>query len=55
LKYSNHPLCTLGSIKQYGGRFNIGEDISQANTLKTFQAFYLAEDQSTAQMIEAFW
>jgi hypothetical protein len=52
-KYSNHPLCTLGSIKQYGGRFNIGEDISQANTLKTFQAFYLAEDQGTAQ-IEAF-
>ena len=52
-KYSNHPLCTLGSIKQFGGRFNIGEDISQANTLKTFQAFYLAEDQGTAQ-VEAF-
>ena len=49
-KYSNHPLCTIGSIKQYGGRFNIGEDISQANTLKTFQAFYLAEDQATAQV-----
>jgi len=52
-KYSNHPLCTLGSIKQFGGRFNIGEDISQANTLKTFQALYLAEDQGTAQ-VEAF-
>ena len=49
-KYSHHPLCTIGSIKQYGGRFNIGEDISQANTLKTFQAFYLAEDQATAQV-----
>ena len=49
-KYSHHPLCTIGSIKQYGGRFNIGEDISQGNTLKTFQAFYLAEDQATAQV-----
>ena len=52
-KYSHHPLCTLGSIKQYGGRFNIGEDISQANTLKTFQALYLAKDQATGQ-VEAF-
>jgi hypothetical protein len=52
-KYSNHPLCTIGSTRQFGGRFNIGEDISQSNTLKTFPAFYIAKDQGTAQ-VEAF-
>lgn len=49
-KYSNHPLSTVGSLVSYGGRFNIGEDISSSGTLKTFQALYLAQDQGTAQV-----
>ncbi|SMC62036.1 RES domain-containing protein [Polynucleobacter kasalickyi] len=52
-KYTNHPLCTIGSLKQYGGRFNIGENISPSSALKTFSAFYIAEDQPTARA-EAF-
>ena len=52
-KYSGHPFSTVGSLVSYGGRFNIGGDISPSNTLKTFQALYLAEDQGTAQ-VEAF-
>lgn len=52
-KYINHPLCTIGSSKQYGGRFNIGEDISPARMLKTFSALYIAQDQDTAKA-EAF-
>jgi len=49
-KYSNHPLSTVGSLVSFGGRFNIGEDISSSDTLKTFQALYIAEDQGTAQL-----
>jgi len=49
-KYSNHPLSTIGSLVSYGGRFNVGGDISSSDTLKTFQALYLAEDQGTAQV-----
>lgn len=52
-KYTNHPLCTIGSLKQYGGRFNIGEDISPSGALQTFPAFYIAQDQVTAKA-EAF-
>lgn len=52
-KYTNHPLCTIGSVKQYGGRFNIGENISPSSSLKTFPAFYIAQDQPTARA-EAF-
>lgn len=52
-KYTNHPLCTIGSLKQYGGRFNIGEDISPSDALQTFSAFYIAQDQVTAKA-EAF-
>ena len=52
-KYSNHPLCTIGSLKQYGGRFNIGEDVSPSNSLQTFPAFYIAQNQDTARA-EAF-
>ena len=52
-KYTNHPLCTIGSLKQYGGRFNIGENISPSDSLKTFPAFYIAQDQPTAKA-EAF-
>ncbi|MBU3627211.1 RES domain-containing protein [Polynucleobacter sp. JS-Safj-400b-B2] len=52
-KYSGHPFSTVGSLVSYGGRFNIGGDISSSDTLKTFQALYLAEDQGTAQ-VEAF-
>ena len=52
-KYSGHPFSTVGSLVSYVGRFNIGGDISSSDTLKTFQALYLAEDQGTAQ-VEAF-
>jgi len=49
-KYSGHPFSTVGSIVSWGGRFNIGKDISQGGTLKTFQALYLAQSQATAQV-----
>jgi len=49
-KYSGHPFSTLGSLVSWGGRFNIGQDISQGDTLKTFQALYLAQSQATAQV-----
>ena len=52
-KYTNHPLCTVGSLKHYGGRFNIGDNISPTSALKSFPAFYIAEDQHTARS-EAF-
>jgi hypothetical protein len=52
-KYTNHPFCTMGSLKQYGGRFNIGEGISPSGAFKIFPAFYIAQDQLTAKL-EAF-
>lgn len=49
-KYSSHPFSTVGSLVSWGGRFNIGQDISPGGTLKTFQALYLAQSQATAQV-----
>lgn len=49
-KYSGHPFSTVGSLVSWGGRFNIGRDISPSATLKTFQALYLAQSQATAQV-----
>lgn len=45
--YSNHPLCTLGSLKDPGGRFNIG-DINP-NVVPQFSALYIAQDKETAE------
>ena len=46
-RYSNHPLCTLGSLKDSGGRFNIGQ--VHPDLIPTFSALYLAEDRKTAE------
>lgn len=46
LIYSNHPLCAIGSMKDPGGRFNIG-DIDSAR-YPIFPALYIAENQQTA-------
>lgn len=45
-KYSSHPLCTLGSVKDPGGRFNIGE--INPSLFPTFSALYLARNKDTA-------
>lgn len=45
--YSLDPLSPKGSLKQIGGRFNIGEDVNSAQ-FPPFGALYLAEDFNTA-------
>jgi len=45
-KYSDHPLCTLGSLKDPGGRFNIGAINPQL--FPTFSALYITQDKNTA-------
>lgn len=45
-KYGLHPFCTLGSLTDPGGRFNIG-DINPQN-FPLFSALYLAYDKDTA-------
>ena len=46
-RYSNHPLCTLGSLKDPGGRFNIGN--MNPNLIPQFSALYIAQDKETAE------
>lgn len=46
-QYSLSPLSSAGSVKGYGGRFNIGGDIDEAPS-QPWPALYLAEDQETA-------
>ena len=45
-RYSNHPLCTLGSLQDPGGRFNYGD--LNFNCPK-FSALYIARDGTTAR------
>jgi RES domain-containing protein len=45
-RYSDHPLCTAGSLIA-GGRFNTGENIDPS-TFPPFSAFYVANDKDTA-------
>ena len=45
--YSNHPLCTLGSLKDPGGRFNIGN--MNPNLIPQFSALYIAQDKETSE------
>ena len=44
--YSLSPLASIGSVKNGGGRFNIGN--IDENRFPTFQALYIAEDKETA-------
>lgn len=47
-RYSNHPLCTLGSLKDpVGGRFNIGN--MNPSLVPMFSALYIAQDKETAE------
>lgn len=46
-KYSNHPLCTLGSLSDPGGRFNLGD--LNPELVPKFSALYLAVDRPTAE------
>lgn len=43
--YGHDPLCTIGSIKSAGGRFNFGQISS---SIISFQSLYLAENYQTA-------
>lgn len=45
-KYSQHPLCALGSLADPGGRFNVGN--IDAYKFSTFSALYMAKDKNTA-------
>ena len=45
-QWSNQPLSAVGSVKNIGGRFNIGDDLRQK--FPPFHALYLAEDPDTA-------
>ena len=46
--YSNHPLCTVGSLKDpAGGRFNIGN--MSPNLIPRFSSLYIAQDKETAE------
>ncbi len=49
-KYGLTPFSAIGSVRNCGGRFNLGSINSQ---LSTFPALYLAEDMDTARF-EAF-
>ena len=44
-QYGHDPLCTVGSIKSTGGRFNFGQISS---SIISFQCLYLAENYKTA-------
>ncbi|MDE0119137.1 MAG: RES domain-containing protein [Bdellovibrionales bacterium] len=47
-RYSNHPLCTVGSLKDpVGGRFNIGN--MNPDLVPRFSALYIAQDKETAE------
>lgn len=45
-RYSNHPLCAMGSQTFVGQRFNFGDDIN--SMLSGFPALYFACDKDTA-------
>ncbi|MBU3632332.1 RES family NAD+ phosphorylase [Polynucleobacter sp. AP-Feld-500C-C5] len=46
-EYSAEPLSCLGSIKSYGGRFNVGQELG-SGTLSPWPALYIAETYETA-------
>lgn len=49
-RYSNHPLCTVGSLKDpVGGRFNIGDMNPNLVLVPKFSALYIAQDKETAE------
>lgn len=48
-QYSNMPLSSRGSVNSIGGRFNIGNDVSETN-VTAFNALYIAEDETTAYL-----
>lgn len=46
-EHSSNPLSCIGSLKSYGGRFNVGQELD-AGTLKPWPALYIAENFETA-------
>jgi hypothetical protein len=47
LRYADAPLSAAGSLKNFGGRFNIGTDVDNA-IRSPWPALYIASDQETA-------
>lgn len=47
LRYADAPLSAAGSLKNFGGRFNIGADVDNA-IRSPWPALYIASDQETA-------
>lgn len=47
LRYADAPLAAAGSLKNFGGRFNIGADVDNA-IRSPWPALYIASDQETA-------
>jgi hypothetical protein len=46
-QYCLEPLSPRGSVRRYGGRFNIGPEVGEGS-FRTFPALYLAENLETA-------
>lgn len=46
-RYADAPLAAAGSLKNFGGRFNIGTDVDNA-IRSPWPALYIASDQETA-------
>lgn len=46
-EHSAEPLSCLGSVKSYGGRFNVGQELD-SGTLHSWPALYVAETYETA-------
>jgi RES domain len=46
-RYSNSPLSSAGSLRDIGGRFNVGTELD-GGTIKGWPALYLAENYETA-------
>lgn len=46
-RYTNDPLSAAGSLKNYGGRFNIGADVDNSIHAR-WPALYIASNQETA-------
>lgn len=47
LRFADQPLSAVGSLKSWGGRFNVGLDVDNA-TRSPWPALYIASNQETA-------
>lgn len=48
VRWSAQPLSSAGSIRSFGGRFNIGADVDESTDFRPFPALYIGDTQETA-------